>query len=138
MTNALTIRVPLRYGDFDANRHVNNVAYFALLETARIQFLHDLRARYRFGRTLPAHAEIDYLREVRIGTPHVDIGLSVKRIGTSSVTVLHEISDETGVAARGLVVLVAVDTEGKTRPLTDDERAALALYAAPVDAASGR
>lgn len=138
MTNALTIRVPLRYGDFDPNRHVNNVAYFAVMETARIQFLHDLRARYRLGRTLPAHAEIDYLREVPIGTPHVDIGLSVKRIGTSSVTLLHEISDETGVAARGLVVLVAVDTEGKTRPLTDDERAALALYAAPVDAASGR
>jgi acyl-CoA thioester hydrolase len=128
MAEVFTVRVQLRFGDFDANRHINNVAYFAVMETARIRFLLELRAKRRLARTLIVHADIDYLRSIGVETPHVDVDMSVLRIGTSSVTLLHEIRDEHGVAARGHAVVVGVDEKGSTRPFSEDEVESLALY----------
>jgi len=58
------IEVPLRWGDMDAMAHVNNVAYFRLMEQARIQWFE------QFGfSTLPnegapilAHCSCDFVR----------------------------------------------------------------------------
>ena len=36
------IQVPLRWGDMDANGHVNNTVYFRFFEEARIQWLQEL------------------------------------------------------------------------------------------------
>lgn len=126
---AETVRVPLRFSDFDTNKHVNNVAYFALMETARIEFLLRLREQGELGRLIVAHAEVDYLREITMRNAYADIELSVARIGRSSLTVHHEIHDETRLAAQGNAVLVGIAADGTSRALTDEERHTLGRHA---------
>jgi acyl-CoA thioester hydrolase len=128
-----TVRIPLRFADIDVNRHVNNVAYFALMETARITYMQQVRDEGELGRVVVVHADIDYLHEVTMHSKYVDIDMSVIKIGTSSITLLHDIRDETGLAARGHAVLVAVAKEGGSRPLTEGERETLGRHLQPVD-----
>ena len=121
---SLTVPVQLRFADLDPLNHVNNVAYFALMETARVEFLRT-QAKTLFGRLVIAHAECDYLGEIRGGTRSVDVEVSVERVGTSSFTLLHELRVEGTLRARGRTVQVVRDDTGRPRPLTDEERALL-------------
>jgi acyl-CoA thioester hydrolase len=34
--------IPIRYADIDAQRHVNNVAYFTFMEQSRVEYLRDV------------------------------------------------------------------------------------------------
>lgn len=80
-----------RYGDMDANAHLNNVALARLFEETRVRTLGGLRAK----RGAPAvatgdpssmmivHVAIDYLAEGRYPEP-VETGLAVTDIGRSS------------------------------------------------------
>jgi acyl-CoA thioesterase FadM len=74
------------------------------------------------------HADIDYLHEVTMHSKHVDIAMSITKIGTSSITLQHDIHDEKGLAARGHAVLVAVAREGGKRSLSDAERETLGRH----------
>ncbi len=38
------IEVPVRWGDMDAFRHVNNILYFQYFESARIEYFHRIQA----------------------------------------------------------------------------------------------
>jgi acyl-CoA thioester hydrolase len=118
-------RIQVRFGDYDPNGHVNNVAYLAFMETARIAFLIELKEVGGMAATTIARAEVDYLRAVTTRAEFVDVKVSVEAVGRSSFTVLHEVSDNWGVAARGRAVLVAVDQRGTSRLLTEDERRTL-------------
>lgn len=75
-----------RYGDQDANRHLNNVAISQFFEETRVRFnWHLLTAappatRPRF---LVAHVSIDYLEEGHYPAP-VTMAYGVLGIGTSS------------------------------------------------------
>jgi len=77
--------LPTRFGDMDANGHLNNVAIAQLFEEARVQFntgtakLFDA-PRPRF---MVAHVGIDYLAEGHYPLP-VALMLGVAHIGTSS------------------------------------------------------
>jgi acyl-CoA thioester hydrolase len=55
-----------RYGDMDANAHLNNVAIARLFEEARLRFHMEVRevtARVEPGAVMIAHVAIDYLAE---------------------------------------------------------------------------
>ena len=114
----------VRFADLDPLNHVNNVAYFSLMETARVEFLRTY-AKPLFGQVVIAHSECDYLGEIRGGTRTVEVEVSVEKVGTTSFTVLHEISVDGELRARGRTVQVVRDAEGRPRPLTEDERALL-------------
>ena len=121
---SLTVPVQLRFADLDPLNHVNNVAYFALMETARVEFLRT-HAKALFGHVVIAHSECDYLGEIRGGTRTVDVEVSVEKVGTTSFTVLHELRVDGDLRARGRTVQVVRDDAGRPRPLTDEERALL-------------
>lgn len=121
----LTVPVQVRFGDLDLLGHVNNVAYYALMETARVEFLRSSAAAL-FGHVVIAHSECDYLAEIRGGTRSVDVTVSIEKVGRTSFTVLHEIRDGDRLAAVGRTVQVVRDDEGRPRPITDEERALLA------------
>ena len=36
-----SVSIPIRYADIDAQRHLNNVAYFAFMEHARVEYLRE-------------------------------------------------------------------------------------------------
>jgi acyl-CoA thioesterase FadM len=74
-----------------------------------------------------ARIELDHLHEIRRDHSPVAVVLRVEAVGRSSVTIAHDIVLPDGtVAAKGSSVLVAWDRDARrSRPLTDDERAAL-------------
>jgi acyl-CoA thioesterase FadM len=120
-----TVSVQIRFADFDPLNHVNNVAFFELMETARVEALratpHTLR-----GHIVVRHAECSYEAQIPGGTRSVDVTVSVERVGTTSFTLRHEIRTEGVVAGVGRAVMVVLDDDRRPRALSDDERAVLA------------
>ena len=120
-------RIEIRWRDLDVYGHVNHVVYLTYLEESRDEWL---------GRVLGdpadvwnyvvARVEIDYRREVGLEDDVVVAECRLGRIGTSSVRTSERILTLAGdVAADAEAVLVARDREtGRSRPLTDAERAA--------------
>ena len=82
---AWTLELAARYGDMDANAHLNNVALAQFFEEARVQF--NWQSALLFAGTRPrflaAHVGIDYLAEGRY-PGGVMVKLAVSHIGASS------------------------------------------------------
>lgn len=121
----ITVPVQVRFQDLDPLNHVNNVAFFSLMETARVEFLRG-QAKSLFGSMVIARSECDYLGEIRGGTRTVDVTISIEKVGTSSFTVLHELRVADVLVGVGRTVQVALGQDRRPRALTPDERALLA------------
>lgn len=81
--------LPVLFADLDLNGHLNNVAMGRFFEHARATALYGSgygdAVHGHGGSSVVVRVAIDYLREVRLGSPlHVRSRLT--RIGTSSVT----------------------------------------------------
>ena len=121
-------QIEIRWRDQDAYGHVNNAVYLTYLEEVRDEWLE--RALGDAGDAwcyVTARVAIDFRRELTQDDDSIVARLWLTRIGTSSVTTREEIVTVSGeLAAEAEAVLVARDTEtGRSRPLTDVERAAL-------------
>jgi acyl-CoA thioester hydrolase len=102
--------------------------FLTYLEEARDEWLGlALRDPARVWSFVVARVEVDYRRELRLEDDAVVALCSLERIGTSSFTTRETVSTRGGeLVAEASAVLVARDEEtGRSRPLTDDERAAL-------------
>jgi acyl-CoA thioester hydrolase len=120
-------RIEIRWRDLDAFGHVNHVVFLTYLEEARDEWL---------GLTLGdpalvwgfviARVEIDYRRELTQEDDLIVARCALERVGTSSVATTEAIVTANGeLVAQAKAVLVARDAEsGRSRPLSDDERAA--------------
>ena len=121
-------QIEIRWRDQDAYGHVNNAVYLTYLEEVRDEWLE--RALGDAGDAwgyVTARVAIDFRRELTQDDDAIVARLWLTKIGTSSVTTREEIVTVGGeLAAEAEAVLVARDTEtGRSRPLTDVERAAL-------------
>ena len=126
-----TVAVQLRWRDMDMLGHLNQSVYHELLEEGRAALMTEIVRRAGVGQGhgafVLAHVDLDYHREVRKDHGTVDVFVRVERVGTSSLTLAHEVRLPDGaIAASGTTVLVAWDpaSRGK-RTLTDAERAAI-------------
>lgn len=84
-----TVVMQTRFQDIDPNRHLNNVAFAALFENARVRLNRNLRPwadRPRNERSMIAAVTINYLREGKY-PDDVEISSGVSRIGTSSYVI---------------------------------------------------
>jgi acyl-CoA thioester hydrolase len=120
-------RVEIRWRDVDAYLHVNNAVYATYLEECRDEWID--RALEGVSDTwdfVLARVAIDFRRELRLEDDEVVVSCSLARIGNSSVGLSEQIRTREGeLAAESEAVLVARDREaGRSRPLTDTERAA--------------
>ena len=121
-------QIEIRWRDQDAYGHVNNAVYLTYLEEVRDEWLErvlgDSGDAWGY---VTARVAIDFRRELTQDDDNVVARLWLTRIGTSSVTTREEIVTVGGeLAAEAEAVLVARDTEtGRSRPLSDAERAAL-------------
>ena len=118
----------VRFRDIDAFRHVNNAAFFTYIEQARIRYLIDtlrLEAVERLPLILAA-VQIDFKAPILFGET-VEIGTRVDWIGTTSISMSHEIYAAGRLAAEARTVLVTYDYESE-RPIRvpDEWRAAFA------------
>jgi acyl-CoA thioester hydrolase len=120
------IRMDVRWGDMDALRHVNNVAYFRYFEEARVRLFAAMGlnvARGRFG--VLAHASCDFLKPLMYPAGVV-VGMKLVRVGRTSIELdcwIADADDPGIVHARGRNVLVCTDgASGRPVPWTDEDR----------------
>lgn len=129
---AFRCAIPVRWGDQDAQNHVNNTLYFRYFEEARVQ-LFELA-----GISLPsskvgvlAHASCDFLKPLTYPATVV-VTQTLVNVGRSSMSVdtLIERDDEPGEPyAKGKYIIVGVDgSTGKSSPWTHEELARFARY----------
>jgi acyl-CoA thioester hydrolase len=121
-------RIEIRWRDVDAYEHVNNAVYATYLEECRDEWVE----RALDGISDPwdfvlARLSIDFRRELRLEDEEVVVSCRLDRIGTSSVVLREEVRTRGGeLSAESECVVVARDRDtGRSRPLTDAERAAL-------------
>ena len=129
---AFRCALPIRWGDQDAQNHVNNTLYFRYFEEARMQLFQ------RVGITLPsskvgilAHTSCDFIKPLMYPATIVVTQILAK-VGRSSMTIdtVIEREDEPGVAyAKGNYVIVGVDAAtGKSSPWSEAELAQFARF----------
>ncbi len=121
--------IQVRFGDTDALGHVNNASFAAYAELARLDFLELFGGSVRS--LILASLYIDFRRQVAF-TDEVYVETVVEKIGTSSVTLAQTMfaAGERAADVRSTVVYFDYSTN-KSRPLTDDMRAAVTPFLKP-------
>jgi acyl-CoA thioester hydrolase len=116
--------------DMDAFAHVNNSAYLAYLEEARIAMFFDrYDASFAQGTVIARH-EIEYLRPVVYHRGGLTLQAWVDDIRGASFTVHYEVFDGGRLSARASTTCVTYDFEtARPRRFTADERAVLESFA---------
>jgi len=118
--------VHMRWSDMDAYRHVNNSAYLAYLEQARVAMFFHRHEGFNAGTVISRH-EIEYLRPIVYHPQPLRVEVWIEKIGGARFTVCYEIYDrrESGavLTARASTMCVTFDfTTDRPRRLTDEER----------------
>lgn len=114
----------LRYRDTDRQGHVNNAVFATFLESGRVAIFYD--PAHPLAPTgasfVIARLVLDFRAEL-LWPGHVEIGTSVTRVGTSSMTLAQGLFTEDSCVATAETVLVLMDeATRKSRPLTDGMR----------------
>ena len=119
--------IEIRWRDLDAFEHVNHVVFLTYLEEVRDEWLGwSLGDPSLVWEYVVARIEIDYRRELTLADDTVVAVCALDRIGTKSVVTTESVRTRSGeIAAEAKAVLVARDSDGRSRPLTEVERAAL-------------
>src|SRR5438445_12968372 len=118
-----TTTMPIRWGDMDAQGHVNNTVYFRYMEQARIEWL--ARVRERLGEfpgqgQVIVNARCTYL--VPLTYPgSVEIRIFVSTPGRSSIETGYELWMDQRKHAEGAAKLVWIDLETqRSAPLPEE------------------
>jgi acyl-CoA thioester hydrolase len=116
---AVTLELPVLWGDMDALRHVNNTRYFSWFESARIAYFDRVGA-------IPGGGKVVGLGEVG----PILAGARVIEIGKSSLRMEYAVArtdapEDLCAKGTGVVVLVRYATLEKVR-LPDEVRVAIA------------
>jgi acyl-CoA thioester hydrolase len=121
--------VHMRWSDMDAYRHINNSAYLAYLEQARVAMFFERHDGFSEGTVIARH-EIDYRRPVVYHPTPLRLELWIGEVRGAAFTVHYEVFDGDALAARAATLCVPFnfDTD-RPRRLTDEERALLAGFA---------
>jgi acyl-CoA thioester hydrolase len=121
-------RIEIRWRDLDPADHVNNAVFLTYFEEARDEWLNRTLGDGGGWDYLLARVALDYRRELRLEDDEVVVRVGLARVGNSSVTTREELLTAAGeLAAEAEAVVVARDSAtGQTRPLTNEEREALA------------
>jgi acyl-CoA thioester hydrolase len=123
--------IHVRFSDVDVYGHVNNVKYFEYLQEARISMIRELVPERRFSFVV-AQTDVDYLQPLLFRAEPYDCRSSITRVGTRSMTIESELSDEARVLARASVVVVFFDLAGGRSTEPEPEvREALASVSSP-------
>lgn len=117
---------PMRWGDMDAQGHVNNAVYLDYLQEARVHFLLTgppvLQELLETGVLVVSH-QVEYLAPVVFSTRPLDLRLGVSQLGGSRFSIAYEVYDGDTLAARAFTGAVPYDlTTSTLRRLTPVER----------------
>jgi acyl-CoA thioester hydrolase len=129
----------MRWMDMDAFAHVNNSAYLAYLEEARIAMFFDrYDASFAKGTVIARH-EIEYLRPVVYHRGGLTVHAWVDAVRGASFTVHYEVFDGAALSARASTTCVTYDfATARPRRFTPEERAVLDSFIDDLDPADRR
>ncbi len=121
---------PMRWGDLDAQGHVNNAVLLEYLQEARVEFLltgppvmHQLLAT---GVLVASH-QVEYLAPIHYDGAPAELELWVESVGGSRFEIGYDISHAHRLTGRARTVGVAYDlTRASLRRLLPEERAEFA------------
>ena len=127
----------MRWGDMDAQGHVNNAAYVDYLQEARVGFLLSgppvLHQLLDSGILVVSH-QLEYLRPIIFSERPVTINLWVDAIGGSRFTIGYELYDGDKLVARARTGVAPFDlARNALRRLTAEERELLVPALAPAE-----
>ncbi len=116
----------MRWGDMDAQGHVNNAVYLDYLQEARVDYLLSgppaLQQLLATGVLVVSH-QVEYLRPVAFHDEPLLIRLWVDSIGGSRFAIGYEVFDVGELAARARTAVVPFDLAANTmRRLSTEER----------------
>jgi acyl-CoA thioester hydrolase len=118
MTNHYIIHIPIRYGDLDAQGHVNNARFLTFVEHARITYLKNLGlwdgVDFLNLGLIVADAHIAYRAPIEFGAT-VRVTGGVVSMGNKSMKFAHRLEDaDTGqLYAEADMIMVAYDYHTK-------------------------
>ena len=120
------VTIPIRWRDVDAYGHVNNAVFLTYLEEARDRLVESLFGDRAWDFVI-ARVAIDFRSELRQRDREVVVRCGVTGFGTSSVRTAERVRAADGrLSAEAESVVVARNPEtGRSRPLTDEEKATL-------------
>ncbi len=124
----LTTSIPVRWGDMDAYRHVNNTIYFRYFEQARVEWLEQSGSTVSLENPVAPviiNASCTFLIPVNYPATVV-VRMYLGEPGRSSVMTWYELGVEGDdrLYAEGAAKVVWMDpVTGKSVPLPDDVRA---------------
>jgi acyl-CoA thioester hydrolase len=126
--------VEVRYGDLDAQQHVNNAKYLTYMEQARLEYVRHLGlwngdSFVELG-MIVAEAQITYRAPIHFGQA-VRVGVRVSRLGNKSMRWEYSIENaqDGSVFATAASVQVAYDyPAGKSMPVPDAWRKKITIY----------
>ncbi len=129
--------IEIRYGDIDAQRHVNNARYFSFMEQARARYLQNLglwqgRDFDTIGIIL-AEQSCKYIKPIMYDQ-EIYIGVRVARLGQKSMDTEYVIQapNSQAVLAIGEAILVAYSyQEGRSIPVPDSWRGKIIDFEGP-------
>jgi acyl-CoA thioester hydrolase len=122
------VRIEIRWRDIDAYGHVNNAVYLNYLEEARDAWVQKVLGpvadTWDF---VLARVAIDFRSELKQDDGAVLVRCRLDSLGRSSVRTREEVLKLDGsISAEAASVIVPRDARtGRSRPLADEERAAL-------------
>jgi acyl-CoA thioester hydrolase len=122
----LSEEIGTRYQDLDTNGHLNNVAFAALFESARVKVNRATRpqdARPANERSMVASVAIAYLAEGSFPDP-VTVTSGIGRVGNSSFTI-EQAMFQRGRCIATCDTVVVVRTDDQCKPLRPELRASL-------------
>lgn len=117
----------MRWGDMDAQGHINNATFLVYLEQARVALFFDRAAECGVATiadgVVVARHEIDYLRPVGYRPAPLRIELWCSDIGGASMTIEYEVFDGDVKAVTARSVCVRYDVvAGRVKRLDPAER----------------
>ncbi len=132
---SLHFRCPVRWGDMDAQGHVNNGAFLDYLQEARVHFLLTgppaLQAMLGSGVLVVGH-QVEYRKPLVVGDGALDVELWVDAVGASRFAIGYDLRAGGAVVAHARTAAVPYDLAGRgLRRLSPEERAVLVEQVQP-------
>jgi len=124
-----TTPVSVRFRDIDAFGHVNNAVHVSYIEEARVAYFEQvLDVDLGSVGTVVASLSVDYRQPIELDDELV-VETTVPELGTTSLTLDHELRVDGEVAATATVVMVVYDyEEDAPRPIPESWRSTIADF----------
>ncbi len=126
--------IEIRYGDIDAQRHVNNARYFTYMEQARTKYIKALglwvESDFDAIGIILAEQSCRYLNPIQLESD-IKVGVRTMRLREKSIETQYSIQDALteNELAVGQAILVAYDYQlGKSIPIPDNWRVVISAF----------